>query len=98
MTTAVERRSSVAAPKDEAFPIRLRELRQDAGLTQFSLAVKSGIQINTIARLEQGVTGPTWATVRKLAEALGVGVEAFAQPPTGTGKPKKSTKPKRPEK
>lgn len=97
MPTAVARRAKMAE-KDAAFAARLRELRAAAELTQFELAVKADLQPNTIARLERGTMHPTWASVRALAAALGVGVEAFAKPPTraipptGPGRPKKRKK------
>lgn len=55
-----------------AFGARLRALRDAAELTQAALAEKAGIQVNSIARLERGAYQPTWITVLKLAEALGV--------------------------
>jgi transcriptional regulator with XRE-family HTH domain len=81
MTTAVARRPNVTAKRDEAFGDRLRELRDASGLSQFALAVKAGVQPNSIARLERGEIHPTWATVRALADALMVGVEQFTVPP-----------------
>lgn len=92
------------AEPDAAFSARLRELRQAADLTQFGLAVKAGIQPNTVARIERGKMHPTWATVRALADALGVTVLAFTEPaktqtaPAGPGRPSKKSKRKRPEK
>jgi transcriptional regulator with XRE-family HTH domain len=92
------------AEKDDTFPARLRELRAAAGLTQFELAVKAGLQPGTIARLEQGTAQPEWNTVRALAAGLGLSVAAFEQPPTtrtpspGPGRPMKSPKRKRSDK
>ena len=59
------------------FTIRLRKLREGKGYTQALLAVKAGLSHQAIAALEQGTRGPTWDTVRRLANALGVGVEDF---------------------
>jgi transcriptional regulator with XRE-family HTH domain len=84
----------MAAERDPGFAARLRGLRAAAGLTQYALGIKSGIRADTIARLEQGKAGPTWATVTALAGALGVPVGAFAEPPRtkpakrGRGRPK----------
>jgi transcriptional regulator with XRE-family HTH domain len=88
-------RESTMAERDPTFGGRLKELRQAAGWTQYELGVRSGVQPNTIARLEQGKAGPTWATVRALANALGISVAAFEEPPAkrrrrkGPGHPRK---------
>jgi transcriptional regulator with XRE-family HTH domain len=60
------------------FSARLRELRSAAGLTQKDLAESAGVALRTVSSLEQGLYEPVWSTVLALAEALGVGVEAFA--------------------
>lgn len=53
--------------------IGLRFWRQAAGLTQRELATLSGVERAQISRIEQGhVEVPRPATVRKLADALGV--------------------------
>lgn len=59
------------------FTIRLKVLREKAGLTQAHLAHKAGLSHQAIAALEQGTRGPTWETVRRLAMALGIGEEEF---------------------
>jgi DNA-binding XRE family transcriptional regulator len=59
------------------FRICLRRLRERASYTQAQLADKAGLSPQAIAALEQGTRGPTWDTVRKLADALNVGVEEF---------------------
>lgn len=59
------------------FTIRLKALREKAGLTQAQLAQKAGLSPQAIAALEQGTRAPTWETVRRLAMALGVGEQEF---------------------
>lgn len=54
------------------FAARLKALRGAAGLTQEQLADKAGMHKLGIAKLEQGLREPTWATVQALAKALGV--------------------------
>jgi transcriptional regulator with XRE-family HTH domain len=79
------------------FSERLRELREQAGLTQTQLAERSGSPLGSIRNYEQGQREPYWNVVFKLARALGVSVEAFAdcveandQPtPTPRGRPRK---------
>lgn len=52
---------------------RVRELRQDAFLTQRELSERVGIKIERLSRLENGrQTGMYRTTLRALAEALGV--------------------------
>ncbi len=60
-----------------------------------SISRVSGDESFGIAKLEQGVTKPTWETVLSLCQALGVTCEAFTKPaeeksPAKPGRPKKS--------
>jgi DNA-binding SARP family transcriptional activator/tetratricopeptide (TPR) repeat protein/DNA-binding XRE family transcriptional regulator len=58
---------------------RLRRLRAAAGLTQEQLAVRAGVSVRTVRQLELGaVQRPQAASVRRLAEALGVDEAEFA--------------------
>jgi transcriptional regulator with XRE-family HTH domain len=59
------------------FARRLRELRTGAGLSQAALARKARMSATAIAKLEQGVREPSWATVIGLAAALSCRVDAF---------------------
>ncbi len=59
-------------PNDKETGRRLRQFRSDAGLTQVGLAEKSGVDANTIARLERGEHTPSHQTLKRLAEALRV--------------------------
>lgn len=63
---------------NQHFAGRLKELRERAGITQQQLGEKAGIHKLTVAKLEQGIREPSWATVQTLAAALGVTCEAFA--------------------
>src|SRR5215510_4770612 len=91
----------------EWFAGRLRELREQAGLTQKDLADRAGVSKATVADLEQGRYAPSWPTVVSLAEALGVVCTAFLQQPQAgvevkLGRPRKANtagadqQPKRP--
>jgi transcriptional regulator with XRE-family HTH domain len=55
-------------------PLRLRELREERGFSQHSLAEESGVGRSTIAALEAGERGAHPNTVHALAGALGVTV------------------------
>lgn len=72
------------------FAERLRELREQAGLTQEGLAARSAMSIGTIRNYEQGIREPYWRGVFQLADALGVSSEAFRDcidSSQGEGKP-----------
>jgi transcriptional regulator with XRE-family HTH domain len=62
---------------EQTFADRLRQLRQDAGLTIKVLAEKAGMHHEGVAQLERGRRKPTWDTVQALAKALGVDCTAF---------------------
>ena len=51
---------------------RLQKLRHDAGLSRAQLAARSGLHVNTLAKLEAGRTAATLTTVTALAQALGI--------------------------
>jgi excisionase family DNA binding protein len=51
---------------------RLRRLREAAGLSQLALAATSGVEHETISRLELGHQAASPTTVRQLAQALGI--------------------------
>jgi transcriptional regulator with XRE-family HTH domain len=58
-----------------SFGERLRLLRKGRSMTMEDLAGRSGLRLNTIARLETGrSTNPTYDTLKKLAAALDVAV------------------------
>lgn len=64
--------------RDEPFASRLKQIREQASLTQEQLAQKSELDIGTVRQLEQGTrVNPTWQTVCALARGLGKGVLAF---------------------
>jgi transcriptional regulator with XRE-family HTH domain len=56
----------------------LRDLRMKAGLTQEQLAEKAGMPLPSLRGHEQGQRIPSWASVVKLAKALGVSTDVFA--------------------
>lgn len=63
--------------------IYLRELRKRRGLTQLQLSIKSGVDYNTIRKVEGGhVKNPGILTIAKIADALGFSIDAFVNPPT----------------
>lgn len=75
------------------FGLKLKELREAAGLSQQELADRIGFHKLSVAKIEQGIREPTWSSVKAISEALGVSCEAFNQPaatdskPSGPGRP-----------
>lgn len=62
---------------NSSFAARLKELREAAGISQYHLAELAGLSRQALNHLEAGKRQPTWETVRALARALKVSVEAF---------------------
>jgi DNA-binding XRE family transcriptional regulator len=59
------------------FAAALKRLREESGLSQAALADRAGMNVFGIAKIEQGLREPGWATVLKLSAALGVECTAF---------------------
>jgi transcriptional regulator with XRE-family HTH domain len=59
------------------FAERLKHLREKAGLTQVTLSTSSGMSLGIIRDYEQGKKEPALRSAFRLADALGVSVEAF---------------------
>jgi transcriptional regulator with XRE-family HTH domain len=47
-------------------------MRLEHGLTQEELAFNANITVSSIYRIERGLSNPAWATLLKIAAALGV--------------------------
>ena len=58
---------------------RLKALRQLRALSQEELSERWGVGRATISRIERGETGAQGRTLRRLASALGVGVEELVK-------------------
>ena len=78
------------------FAERVKELRVRAGLTQEALAERAGLLVFSIRNWEQGHREPRWADFCKLAKALSVccqdfaDVEGVAEAPPKKGKGRKA--------
>jgi transcriptional regulator with XRE-family HTH domain len=59
------------------FAARLASLLGEAGLTAYALARRSGVSKQALSKLLSGDSRPSWDTVVKLADALGVSTESF---------------------
>jgi len=51
---------------------RIRTFREKAGLTQLELAEKAQLSPKHLGEIERGRGNPSWSSVEKLAQALGV--------------------------
>ncbi len=56
---------------------RIRQLREEAGLSLRGLAELCGLSFNAISRIEHGENSPTVATLHRLASALNVPITDF---------------------
>lgn len=54
--------------------------REERGLSQFQLAARTGVSLSTLSGIEGGRSLPRVDRAIKLAEALGITVEAIAWP------------------
>ncbi|GFK94767.1 putative diguanylate cyclase YdaM [Fundidesulfovibrio magnetotacticus] len=54
------------------FGNRLRNLRQQAGLTQVQLAERVGLSDRYLGRVERGMVSPSFECIERMAQALGV--------------------------
>jgi transcriptional regulator with XRE-family HTH domain len=61
------------------FGQHLRALREGAGLSRAELARRAGVPVATLRRWEGGGHVPDLPALLRLAEALGVPVERFAE-------------------
>jgi transcriptional regulator with XRE-family HTH domain len=64
--------------KRMTFAERLRALREGAGLSEAKLADLSGVSFGAIHNYGLGIRKPTFASVVKIARALGTTCQAFA--------------------
>jgi len=49
---------------------KLKELRKEAGLSRFRLAVEAGLTPGAVMNLERGIVSPRAMTIKLLARAL----------------------------
>jgi transcriptional regulator with XRE-family HTH domain len=60
------------------FAEKMRELRDQAGLSEVQLAELSGVSFSAVHHYGLGIRAPTFSAVVKLARVLGVTCQAFA--------------------
>jgi transcriptional regulator with XRE-family HTH domain len=76
-TTKTPIASPPIATRPPTFADRLHELRTAAGLSSYDLARKARMRFRQITALESGMTEPTFEVACRLADALGVSLDAF---------------------
>lgn len=57
---------------DTAISQRIKERRKELGIDQQTLADLSGIGVNTLVAIERGVGNPSFDTLQKVTECLGL--------------------------
>lgn len=67
--------SNKSEPK--SFAVRLRELRESEGLSVQQLAQRAGLSRDFVHRLERGEREPSLDAAKRLAAALGRGLEVW---------------------
>jgi len=72
-------RSGSVAPSPATLGARIQRIRVRQGLSVRDLADRSGVNKNTILRLEKGLT-PSYATLTRVCEALGIHVAQLTRP------------------
>lgn len=68
---------AVAAAAQVNVGNRLRQLREERGLSIRALAEKSGLNVNTLSLIENNKTSPSVSTLQQIANALDVPIVAF---------------------
>ena len=58
----------------------IRAKRELRGLTQVELAVKSGLDRNYIGMVERGERNPSYLSLQKIAQGLGLTVDEMIKP------------------
>lgn len=67
--------------------LRLKRLREAAGLTQAALAAAAGVSMRSYQQWEQGVRTPLFDAVVRIAQALDVSLDELAG--TNEGAPRR---------
>jgi len=59
--------------------LKIRYIRENLGLSQAKLSLKSGVSQTYISELELGKKQPTLPIISKIADALGVSIEKLLE-------------------
>jgi transcriptional regulator with XRE-family HTH domain len=72
------RRSTPRSPNHRALGEAIEELREEASLTHEELAERMEVPFQRISELERGLANPTFATLIRVVEGLGVELSDLA--------------------
>lgn len=67
-----------APEPDQTLAAALKRLREERQMTQETIAYHAGIAVATLAKIENAQTAPSWDSVRRIIEALGVSFTELA--------------------
>jgi transcriptional regulator with XRE-family HTH domain len=68
-----------ASPRPQrALGQAIREIRSDHGLSQETVALDAEMEPSWLSHIERGRHNPSWATVQRIAAAIGVQVSDLA--------------------
>jgi transcriptional regulator with XRE-family HTH domain len=68
-----------APDPDPALSAVLKRLREERKVTQETLAFHAGLSVGTLGRIEVGRTAPSWDSVCRIIDALGVSLSELAK-------------------
>lgn len=57
----------------------IRKRRAELDLTQKELAVRCGMKVSAVSRLESDESNPSWGTMRRVAKGLETSIETIAE-------------------
>ena len=64
---------------DQALAAVLKRLRDEHEMTQEAVAWHAGIAVATLAKIENAQTAPSWDSVCRIIDALGVSLSELAR-------------------
>ena len=67
-----------APEPDQSLAAAIKGLREQRAMTQEALAFGAGLSVGTLARVEAARTTPSWDSVRRIIDALGVSFAELA--------------------
>jgi transcriptional regulator with XRE-family HTH domain len=67
-----------APQPDTALASVLKRAREDREMTQEAVAWNAGVAVATLAKIENAQTAPSWDSVRRIIDALGVSLAELA--------------------
>jgi transcriptional regulator with XRE-family HTH domain len=70
---------AVRAPSKAELGVAVREIRKRGGMSQEELAHASGLHPTYISGIERGLRNPSWGSITRLCEALGVRVSELVE-------------------